>query len=69
VAIKYLTFAGIQHSSVFTTAPFKKGDRFGPFQGKNVYASEIKTDDGNAYMWEVIMYPICDVCNIYVMYI
>ena len=53
VTIQQLTFAGLQHSSAFTSKPFDKGHMFGPFQGKNVYTSEIKTNDGNSSMWEV----------------
>jgi len=33
---------------------FPKGHKFGPFEGRPVNASEIKTGDGNDHMWEVI---------------
>lgn len=48
------TFAGAVHYGVFckkTVIP--KGTRFGPFQGKIVNTSEIKTNDDNTLMWEV----------------
>lgn len=55
INIQHLTFAGMQHSSAFTTKAFDKGHMFGPFQGKNVYTSEIKANDGNSAMWEVFI--------------
>uniref|UniRef100_A0A7M4FN27 PR/SET domain 14 n=1 Tax=Crocodylus porosus TaxID=8502 RepID=A0A7M4FN27_CROPO len=38
---------------VFCTEPIPKGVRFGPFQGRVVNTSEIKTYDDNSLMWEV----------------
>ena len=56
VSVHQSVFAGLQHSSAFTTKAFEKGHMFGPFQGKKVYTSEIKTNDGNSHMWEVRWY-------------
>ncbi|XP_038143720.1 PR domain zinc finger protein 14 [Cyprinodon tularosa] len=42
------------HCGVFTDKiSIPKGTRFGPFQGKHVNTSEIKTYDDNTLMWEV----------------
>uniref|UniRef100_A0A8D0GCJ3 PR/SET domain 14 n=1 Tax=Sphenodon punctatus TaxID=8508 RepID=A0A8D0GCJ3_SPHPU len=38
---------------VFCTEPVPKGLRFGPFQGRVVNTSEIKTYDDNSLMWEI----------------
>ncbi|XP_013917501.1 PREDICTED: PR domain zinc finger protein 14 [Thamnophis sirtalis] len=38
---------------VFCTETILKGIRFGPFQGKVVNTSEIKTYDDNSLMWEI----------------
>ncbi|KAF7246334.1 PR domain zinc finger protein 14, partial [Varanus komodoensis] len=38
---------------VFSTETIPKGVRFGPFQGKVVNTSEIKTYDDNSLMWEI----------------
>ncbi|XP_061456922.1 PR domain zinc finger protein 14 isoform X2 [Rhineura floridana] len=38
---------------VFCTETLRKGVRFGPFQGKVVNTSEIKTYDDNSLMWEI----------------
>ncbi|KAM3592885.1 uncharacterized protein V6R79_000941 [Siganus canaliculatus] len=44
----------VSHSGVFTDkTSIPKGTRFGPFQGKLVNTSEIKTYDDNTLMWEV----------------
>jgi hypothetical protein len=53
-----------------------KGARFGPFQGKLVNTSEIKTFDDNTLMWEVRVgllwqsspfdNPLYSNCNIYI---
>ncbi|KAH3891737.1 hypothetical protein DPMN_015844 [Dreissena polymorpha] len=48
------TFAGMVHYGVFCrkqTIP--KGTRYGPFKGKVVNTSEIKSFDDNSFMWEV----------------
>ncbi|KAK1172762.1 PR domain zinc finger protein 14-like [Acipenser oxyrinchus oxyrinchus] len=47
-------YGGVQQYSVFsTTKVIPKGFRFGPFQGKVVNTSEIKTYDDNTLMWEI----------------
>lgn len=38
---------------VFCSQAIPKGVRFGPFQGRVVHTSEIKTYDDNSLMWEV----------------
>ncbi|XP_063306464.1 PR domain zinc finger protein 14 [Pelobates fuscus] len=40
-------------SGVFSTNIIPKGVKFGPFQGKIVNTSEIKTYDDNSVMWEI----------------
>ena len=48
------TFAGTVHYGIFCKkSVIAKGSRFGPFQGKLVNTSEIKTNDDNSFMWEV----------------
>ncbi|KAJ7338903.1 hypothetical protein JRQ81_012805 [Phrynocephalus forsythii] len=47
---KYLD--GLQ-LGVFCTKAIARGVRFGPFQGKMVNTSEIKTYDDNSLMWEI----------------
>ena len=48
------TFAGTVHYGIFCKkSVIPKGTRFGPFQGKQVNTSEIKTNDDNSFMWEV----------------
>ena len=48
------TFAGTVHSGVFCNMELlQKGTRFGPFKGKQVNTSEIKSNDDNSFMWEV----------------
>ncbi|CAG5895913.1 unnamed protein product, partial [Menidia menidia] len=47
-------WGGAPHCGVFTDkSSIPKGTRFGPFQGKLVNTSEIKTYDDNTLMWEV----------------
>ncbi|XP_028289742.1 PR domain zinc finger protein 14 [Gouania willdenowi] len=47
-------WADTAHCGVFTEKnSISKGTRFGPFQGKLVNTSEIKTYDDNTLMWEV----------------
>ncbi|KAM4543472.1 PR domain zinc finger protein 14 [Fundulus diaphanus] len=47
-------WGSIYHCGVFTDkVSIPKGTRFGPFQGKLVNTSEIKTYDDNTLMWEV----------------
>uniref|UniRef100_A0A8C3J387 PR/SET domain 14 n=1 Tax=Calidris pygmaea TaxID=425635 RepID=A0A8C3J387_9CHAR len=47
---------GVPGLGVFCTDPIPKGVRFGPFQGKVVNTSEIKTYDDNSLMWEIFEY-------------
>ncbi|XP_037549902.1 PR domain zinc finger protein 14 [Nematolebias whitei] len=48
------TWGNASHCGVFTDkSSIPKGARFGPFQGKLVNTSEIKTYDDNTLMWEV----------------
>nr|CEP16118.1 PRDM14 [Platynereis dumerilii] len=54
VELVHTNFAGTIHYGVFvkkTVIP--KGTRFGPFRGRQVNTSEIKTNDDNSFMWEV----------------
>lgn len=47
-------WANLSHRGVFADGrSVSKGTRFGPFQGKLVNTSEIKTYDDNTLMWEV----------------
>ncbi|XP_075406955.1 PR domain zinc finger protein 14 [Tenrec ecaudatus] len=46
-------FGGIPHYGVFCNTHIAKGVRFGPFEGKVVYPSEIKTSGDNSLMWEI----------------
>ncbi|XP_030626004.1 PR domain zinc finger protein 14 [Chanos chanos] len=48
------TCSGVSHYGVFADKSIiPKGTRFGPFQGKLVNTSEIKTYDDNTLMWEI----------------
>ncbi|XP_053716680.1 PR domain zinc finger protein 14 [Synchiropus splendidus] len=48
------SWGNVSHCGVFTEeSSVPKGTRFGPFQGKLVNTSEIKTYDDNTLMWEV----------------
>ena len=48
------TFAGALHSGMFSRQTLiAKGTRFGPYRGKQVNTSEIKSNDDNSFMWEV----------------
>ena len=52
--IKMAAVGGVGHCGVFCTKPvIAKGTQFGPFAGKVVNTSEIKTNDDNSFMWEV----------------
>eukprot|EP00106_Octopus_bimaculoides_P010424 XP_014777866.1 PREDICTED: PR domain zinc finger protein 14-like [Octopus bimaculoides] len=54
LAIYQTTFAGAVHYGIFcTNTVISKGTRFGPFKGRIVNTSEIKTHDDNSFMWEV----------------
>ncbi|XP_058493247.1 PR domain zinc finger protein 14 [Solea solea] len=47
-------WGNVSHCGIFTDkSSIAKGTRFGPFQGKLVNTSEIKTYDDNTLMWEV----------------
>lgn len=49
-------WGNLSHRGVFADKrSVSKGTRFGPFQGKLVNTSEIKTYDDNTLMWEVIL--------------
>lgn len=62
------TFAGVVHYGVFNRQNIiKKGVRFGPFKGKVVNTSEIKSFDDNTYMWEVCT-MIIKIWNVHVHY-
>lgn len=55
LTILQATWGNVPHRGVFTDkSSIPKGTRFGPFQGKLVNTSEIKTYDDNTLMWEVI---------------
>ncbi|CAD5113857.1 DgyrCDS3021 [Dimorphilus gyrociliatus] len=43
----------VQYGVFCSDSTFSKGIRFGPFQGKIVNTSEIKSHDDNTYMWEI----------------
>jgi len=49
------TLGGAVHYGVFCGREkvIAKSTRFGPFSGKIVNTSEIKTNDDNSFMWEV----------------
>uniref|UniRef100_A0A8C0KVN2 PR domain zinc finger protein 14 n=1 Tax=Canis lupus dingo TaxID=286419 RepID=A0A8C0KVN2_CANLU len=47
------TFGELRHFGVFCSSLIAKGVRFGPFQGKVVNASEVKTYGDNSLMWEI----------------
>ncbi|PVD24051.1 hypothetical protein C0Q70_14520 [Pomacea canaliculata] len=54
IAIIQSSFAGIVHHGVFCTKTvIARGARFGPFKGRIIHTSEIKTLDDNSYMWEI----------------
>ncbi|KAK2101430.1 PR domain zinc finger protein 14 [Saguinus oedipus] len=46
-------FGEVPHFGMFCSSFFAKGVRFGPFQGKVVNASEVKTYGDNSVMWEI----------------
>lgn len=51
------SWGNASHCGVFTDkSSVPKGARFGPFQGKVVNTSEIKTYDDNTLMWEVLTF-------------
>ncbi|XP_072007863.1 PR domain zinc finger protein 14 [Engystomops pustulosus] len=46
-------YGDLPKSGVFSTSVIPKGIKFGPFQGRVVNTSEIKTYDDNSVMWEI----------------
>lgn len=53
LCLKQTAFGDAAHFGVFCSNFIAKGVRFGPFQGKVVNASEVKTHRDNSRMWEV----------------
>ena len=54
LALMQTTYAGVEHYGIFCTKTvLSRGTRFGPFKGRVVNTSEIKTNDDNSFMWEV----------------
>ncbi|XP_029385382.1 PR domain zinc finger protein 14 [Echeneis naucrates] len=54
LSIVQAAWGNVSHCGVFTDqSSVSKGTRFGPFQGKLVNTSEMKTYDDNTLMWEV----------------
>ncbi|XP_053915533.1 PR domain zinc finger protein 14 [Cuculus canorus] len=51
-----VAYGDVSQLGVFCTDPIPKGVRFGPFQGKVVNTTEIKTYDDNSLMWEIFEY-------------
>ncbi|XP_029815227.1 PR domain zinc finger protein 14 [Manacus vitellinus] len=56
LSVLRLTYGDVSHLGVFCTDPIPKGVRFGPFQGKVINTSEIKTYDDSSLMWEIFEY-------------
>ena len=48
---------------VFSVKSFKRGIRFGPYQGKKMCCDILKDDFDTSYMWEVIVNRYCMVQN------
>ncbi|XP_070206137.1 PR domain zinc finger protein 14-like [Littorina saxatilis] len=56
LSITQSCLAGVIHHGVFNRADvIRKGVKYGPFKGKVVNTSEIKTFDDNSYMWEIFV--------------
>ncbi|XP_049709516.1 PR domain zinc finger protein 14 [Elephas maximus indicus] len=53
LCLRWTIFGGVPHFGVFCSSLIAKGVRFGPFQGKVINASEIKTYGDNSLMWEI----------------
>lgn len=53
LSVLRVAYGDVSQLGVFCTDTIPKGVRFGPFQGKVVNTSEIKTYDDNSLMWEV----------------
>ncbi|GAB0182270.1 PR domain zinc finger protein 14 [Grus japonensis] len=56
LSVLRVAYGNVSQLGVFCTDPIPKGVRFGPFQGKVVNTSEIKTYDDNSLMWEIFEY-------------
>ncbi|NXN38186.1 PRD14 protein, partial [Rhinoptilus africanus] len=56
LSVLRVAYGDVSQLGVFCTHPIPKGVRFGPFQGKVVNTSEIKTYDDNSLMWEIFEY-------------
>ncbi|CAB1349999.1 unnamed protein product [Coregonus sp. 'balchen'] len=58
LSIHQTSYGSLSHYGVFAEkSAITKGTRFGPFQGKLVNTSEIKTYDDNTLMWECARFP------------
>ncbi|KAL8624687.1 hypothetical protein ACOMHN_038233 [Nucella lapillus] len=56
LSISQTCLAGVVHNGVFNRGDvISKGVKYGPFKGKVVNTSEIKTFDDNSYMWEIFV--------------
>nr|XP_001494080.4 PR domain zinc finger protein 14 isoform X2 [Equus caballus] len=53
LCLRQTVFGEVPHFGVFCSSHIAKGARFGPFQGKVVNASEVKTYGDNSLMWEI----------------
>ncbi|KAM8786886.1 PR domain zinc finger protein 14 [Rhynchonycteris naso] len=53
LCLRKMLFGEVPHFGVFCCSLIAKGVRFGPFQGKVVNASEVKTYGDNSLMWEI----------------
>ncbi|XP_004449690.1 PR domain zinc finger protein 14 [Dasypus novemcinctus] len=53
LCLRQTMFGEAPHFGVFCSNVIAKGVRFGPFQGKVVNASEVKTYGDNSLMWEI----------------
>ncbi|XP_014163322.1 PR domain zinc finger protein 14 [Geospiza fortis] len=56
LSVLRVAYGDVSQLGVFCMDPIPKGVRFGPFQGKVVNTSEIKTYDDNSLMWEIFEY-------------
>lgn len=65
LSILQTSWGNVSHRGVFADkCGIPRGARFGPFQGKLVNTSEIKTYDDNTLMWEVnICFIVAFKCN------
>ncbi|XP_019481537.1 PREDICTED: PR domain zinc finger protein 14 [Hipposideros armiger] len=53
LCLRRIVFGKVPHFGVFCCSMVAKGVRFGPFRGKVVNASEVKTYGDNSLMWEI----------------